>query len=134
MDIDLLVLLQNISIQDLFREIEQHFDSLIAHPKPMQFHLVKIWRAVGYKNNRELILDFLLAELPFHHHILKRAVGFDFLGFPLKVVTLEDLILLKKCAKRPQDVADITTIYASYNDEIDHDYIAFWTKELNITE
>jgi predicted nucleotidyltransferase len=132
MDIDLLILLQDKSIQDFFHLLQERFDSLIVHKEPMQFHLVKIWRAVSFKNNRELILDFLLAESPFHQNALQRAIKLEFSGITLKVITLEDLILLKQCANRPQDVADVANIYAMFKDEIDHNYIEFWSKKLNI--
>lgn len=132
MDIDLLVMLRATSIQDFFHRLDEQFDSIVMHKEPMQFHLIKIWRAVSFKNNREIILDFLLAESQFHQNVLKRAIKLDFWGLPLKVVTLEDLILLKKCANRPQDIADVANIYTRFNDEIDHDYVEFWSKKLDI--
>lgn len=133
MDIDLLILLKDIPIEHIFDQLEQYFDAFIIHQTPMQFQYVNIWRTVGYKERRELILDFLLAESLLHQKMLERAISLNFLGTTLKVITLEDLILLKKCANRPQDIADITTIYATYEHEIDHDYLAYWFRELKIT-
>jgi hypothetical protein len=73
MDIDLLIMLQDKPIQDFFHLVQARFESLVVHPEPRQFHFVKIWRAVSFQNTRELILDFLLAESPFHQHVLQRA-------------------------------------------------------------
>ncbi len=132
MDIDLLIMIQEKPVQDFFRLLEKHFESLFIHKEPMQFSMIKIWRAVSFKNNTELMLDFLLAESQFHRNVLDRAIELDFLGTTLKVVTLEDLILLKKCANRSQDIVDIENIYVSFDDELDHDYVEYWSKELDI--
>ena len=49
-----------------------------------------------------------------------------------KHLILKDLILLKNCAKRTQDIADLDKIYKAFDDEIDHDYLEFWSGKLNI--
>ncbi|MBD3305050.1 hypothetical protein GF339_01735 [candidate division KSB3 bacterium] len=132
MDIDLLIMLQETSLREILRRLEPSVDSLIAHQAPMQFHRVKIWRVVLFKHNRELILDLLLAESPFHQNALERAVPLDFLGISVNVVTLEDLMLLKKSANRPQDMADVANIYATFGDELDQEYLEFWSNILNL--
>jgi len=129
-DIDMLIMMQNSSMQNFFQLIEKHFDFLKVHEKPMRFRFVKIWRAVGFKNDHDIILDFLLAESQFHRNVLERAIEIDFLGMSVKIITLEDLILFKKCANRPRDIADLTNIYALFDNEIDDDYVRFWSYEL----
>ncbi len=51
----------------------------------------------------------------------------------MKIVTLEDLVLLKNCAKRTQDIADLDKIYKAFDDEIDHGYVESWSDKLNIS-
>ena len=50
----------------------------------------------------------------------------------IEIITLEDMILLKICAKRTQDIADLEQIYSTFRNEIDHDYVKYWAGKLNI--
>lgn len=133
-DIDLLVLFEHTSIHDVFHALEPAFDALLVHDAPMPFHGITIWRAVGFKHQREIILDFLLAASEFDRQVLQRAISLEFMGMELRVVTCEDLILLKKCAHRDQDLVDITRIYQRFHDEINHEYIAYWSQKLGLQE
>ncbi len=133
MDIDVLVLLDNAAFTRVLTQLETFFNALIAHKKPMKFNGVRILQAVGYVGQKEIILDFLLAESEFHYCILDRAIDLDFLGSHLKVVTIEDLVLLKKYANRPQDIIDIETIYTLCQDELDDEYITNWSKTLMLS-
>lgn len=123
-------MMQSGAMQRFFQSLETNFDFLNIHENPMQFPLVNIWRAVAFKDDHHIILDFLLAESRFHRNVLDRAIEIDFSGMPLKVITLEDLILFKKSAGRPQDIADLTNIHEIFGHEIDGDYVEFWSDEL----
>lgn len=133
-DIDILILLQADSRQVLLGRLEPYFDTLIPHPNPMAFHQLHIWRVVGLAEHREVILDFLLAESGFHQNVLQRAMQITFLGQPLKVVTLEDLMIFKQLSGRPQDHADLSMIETLLHDEIDRAYIECWMKRLQEAE
>ena len=89
--------------------------------------------SINFIEDREMIFDFILAETKFHKNAIERAFEIEFFGFKLKVITLEDLILLKTCANRTQDLADLDKIYETYDDEIDHGYLKFWADKLNIS-
>jgi len=99
----------------------------------MHFNLIKIWRVINFIDDREMIFDFILAESKYHKIVIERAFEIDFFESKLKVITLEDLILLKNCAKRTQDIADLDKIYEGFDDEIDHGYLNFWSDNLNIS-
>lgn len=117
-----------------FKDLLKHeFESIITHKEPMQFNLVKIWRVINFIEDREMIFDFILAESKFHKNAIERAFEIDFFGSKLKVITLEDLILLKNCANRTQDLADLDKIYETYDDDIDYGYLKFWSDKLNIS-
>ncbi len=133
-DIDMIIMLKEEETKSFFPLLEKYFDTLIVHSEPLRFQAVTIWRAVSVQNSREIILDFMLAETPFHRNAIERAMELDFFGLRLKVVTPEDLIILKKCAHRPQDMLDIATIYKYFGDDIDDDYIERCMKELDIDE
>ena len=40
--------------------------------------------------------------------------------------------MLKNCANRTQDLADLDKIYQTYDKEIDDEYLKKWANELNI--
>jgi hypothetical protein len=130
--IDVLILLQDTSMQTVFQLLAPSFETFWPHPQPMQFPRQTIWRAVGLTNQREYIVDFLLAESAFHHAILGRAMTVTFSGLPLRVVTLEDLVLLKWCARRPQDMVDVQTITLLFQNTLDQQYLAAWIVPLNL--
>jgi len=132
MDIDLLLTIKEAELQGFFKVLEEKVESLIPHQESMQFNLIKIWRVVSLTNNLEIIVDFLIAESKFHESVIKRAIEIDFFETKLKIITLEDMILLKNCAKRAQDIADLEKIYSTFSDEIDHHYVESWADKLNI--
>ena len=133
MDIDLIVMIKEKQLNDFKDLLKHEFESIITHKEPMQFNLVKIWRVINFIEDREMIFDFILAESKFHKNAIERAFEIDFFGSKLKVITLEDLILLKNCANRTQDLADLDKIYETYDDDIDYGYLKFWSGKLNIS-
>jgi predicted nucleotidyltransferase len=133
MDIDLIVMIKEKQLNDFKDLLKHEFESIITHKEPMQFNLVKIWRVINFIEDREMIFDFILAESKFHKNAIERAFEIDFFGSKLKVITLEDLILLKNCANRTQDLADLDKIYETYDDDIDYGYLKFWSDKLNIS-
>lgn len=132
MDIDIIIMIKEEQLSDLTNLLEDEFESIIAHKEPTHFNLITIWRVINIIDDREMIFDFILAESKYHKNVIERAIEIDFYESKLKVITLEDLILLKNCAKRTQDIADLDKIYKVFDDEIDHDYLEFWSGELNI--
>lgn len=132
MDIDLLLMIKEDELPGFFKVLEKKVESLVPHNEPMRFKLIKIWRVVSFTNNLEIIVDFLIAESKFHESVVKRAIEIDFFKTKLKIITLEDMILLKICAKRTQDIADLEQIYSTFRNEIDHDYVECWAGKLNI--
>jgi predicted nucleotidyltransferase len=133
MDIDLIVMIKEKQLNDFKDLLKHEFESIITHKEPMQFNLVKIWRVINFIEDREMIFDFILAESKFHKNAIERAFEIEFFGSKLKVITLEDLILLKNCANRTQDLADLDKIYETYDDDIDYGYLKFWSDKLNIS-
>ena len=129
-DIDILVMLEKDLSEVFFSSIEQSFDRVIIHKNPIELRNLRIQRIFGVKNNHEIVLDFLLAESEFHTSILNRAVEIKAFEVDIKIVSLEDLIILKKIADRKQDRLDIENIYAMYKDEIDSKYIDEWLTKL----
>jgi predicted nucleotidyltransferase len=133
MDIDIIIMIKEEHLFGFTNLLKNEFESIITHKEPMHFNLMKILRAINFIGNREMIFDFILAESEYHKNTIERAFEIDFFEFKLKIITLEDLILLKNFAKRTQDIADLDKIYKTLDDEINHDYLKIWSNKLNIT-
>lgn len=128
-DIDVLILIDENEIKLLSERFLEIFDTIIPHKKPMRFRQTYIWRMVGIKEGREVVLDFILANTPFHKESLKRRFEVDFEGLSIPIVTLEDLFILKSLADRPQDKVDIERIKRLCEDKLDWTYIKKYLKE-----
>ncbi|MBA2487635.1 MAG: hypothetical protein H0V35_16360 [Nitrospira sp.] len=61
-DIDLLILLEPPSRDQVQALVSSLFDSTVVHPAPMVFQGISIWRVVGIRSDQEVIVDFLLAN------------------------------------------------------------------------
>lgn len=64
-------------------------------------------------------LDLSLAWLPFERDALARASSFDFGGVSVRVVTVEDLIVLKAVAWRHRDQDDIERLLIRHGRSVD---------------
>ncbi|MBA3754250.1 MAG: hypothetical protein H0X01_08965, partial [Nitrospira sp.] len=60
-DIDLLILLEPPSRDQVQALVSYLFDSTVIHPTPMVFQGISIWRVVGIRSDQEVMVDFLLA-------------------------------------------------------------------------
>ena len=133
MDIDIIIMIKEEHLSGFENLLKDEFASIITHKEPMHFNLMKIWRVINFIDDREMIFDFILAEAEYHRNVIERAFEIDFFEFKLKVITLEDLILFKNCAKRTQDLADLDKICKTFDDEIDHEYLKYWSDKLDIS-
>ncbi|MFH0926899.1 MAG: nucleotidyl transferase AbiEii/AbiGii toxin family protein [bacterium] len=132
MDIDILLLIQETDVPNLIDSLKKFFDKIIPHKKAMELSFFKIWRVVSVVDDKDIIIDFLLVNSEFLENVIRRAIKINFKEIELKVITLEDLILLKSSSKRSQDIADLEVIYNNLYEEIDQDYLKLWAKKLKI--
>jgi len=132
-DIDLLIVLPDTSREAIGRLFAPLFDTVVAHGMPMRFKDLSIWRVVGIRNQQEVVVDLLLAESEFLQHALNRAQPIEFFGQNVPILTLEDLIVMKECAGRLQDRADLEKIRQRQTElQIDRDYVHFWKTKLGV--
>lgn len=131
-DVDLLILLDDPSPAKIAALFQPAFDSVVTHPGPMAFKSLSVWRVVGVRDEREIIVDLLLAQSDFLRLALKRKQTVDFLGSALPIVTLEDLILLKALAGRLQDRADLEKITQRPELQVDWEYVTRWQTKLGL--
>jgi predicted nucleotidyltransferase len=131
-DVDVLILLEATSPDQVALLFSGVFDSVVPHRAPMPFKGVSIWRVIGIKDEREAIVDLLLAQSEFHRQALTRKRIVEFQGLALPIVTLEDLILLKSMAGRLQDLADIEHISQQPDLQVDWPYVEAWRDKLGL--
>ncbi|MEW6544050.1 MAG: nucleotidyltransferase [Nitrospirota bacterium] len=131
-DVDVLILLEATNSDQIARLFSGVFDSVVPHQAPMLFKGGSIWRVIGIKDEREVIVDLLLAHSAFHRQALARKRTVDFEGLALPIVTLEDLILLKAMAGRLQDLADIERICQRPDLQVDWSYVEVWRDKLGL--
>lgn len=134
-DIDVLILLDRPSSESIRSLLAPLFESLVIHPAPMTMRGISIWRTVGVRRQKEIIVDFLLADSVFLRSALARKRRTPLRGEMISVVALEDLMLLKMLAGRLQDLADLEKIEARQTQlQIDWSYVERWKAELGIAQ
>lgn len=131
-DVDLLMLLDDPSPAKVVGLFPSVFDSLVPDPVPMAFKGISVWRIVGIRDEREVIVDLLLAQSDFLRQALARKRIVDFLGLALPIVTLEDLVILKAMAGRLQDLADLEKVKQRPELRINWDYVKAWQAKLGL--
>ena len=132
-DIDLLLLVDQPTREELRSLLSTQFDSLVVHPTPMVFHGISIWRTVGISGRQEVVVDILLADSEYLRTALARRRMVEFGSLQIPILTIEDLILLKTIAGRLQDQADLEKIRARQDDlGVDWSYVEAWKGKLGI--
>lgn len=90
--------------------------------------VVKVAR---YLEHWSIDVDLFLAESPFQQELLKRAKPEQIDDVMVRMVTPEDLILLKLLARRPRDLADIGDVLFIQG-TLDESYLRRWASELGV--
>lgn len=82
----------------------------------------------------ELQVDLLFGQSPYHRKALDRALRTDLsgLGFPILVLSCEDLVLHKLLAGRLIDRYDASILLRVNRQQLDLGYIALWARDLGI--
>jgi predicted nucleotidyltransferase len=134
-DIDLLILLEQPSREQVELLTSSLFESTVIHPAPMVFQGISIWRIVGIRSGQEVVVDLLLANSVYLRAALARTRAIPFGSLLIPILTLEDLVILKILAGRLQDRADLEKIRARQADlHIDWAYVDHWKKALGLVD
>jgi hypothetical protein len=76
-------------------------------------------------------VDLIFAGLPYELGAITRALAIEIGGYPVKVCTPEDLIILKIISQRPRDREDITSVVRVRGNQLDRGYLDPIVKELS---
>ncbi|MBX3350047.1 MAG: nucleotidyltransferase [Nitrospira sp.] len=132
-DIDILLLMEQPSRDQLQSLLSSLFDSTIVHPAAMVFRGISIWRCVGILKNQEVVIDVLLADSEYLRTVLARRRQVSLGEVSVPIVTVEDLIVLKTLAGRLQDQADLEKIKLRQDDlDVDWRYVDEWKVKLGL--
>jgi hypothetical protein len=71
----------------------------------------------------DVLVDLMRPVLPAYDHVLDRAVDAQIFGRPVRISSVEGLIVMKLIAFRPQDEADVQDLIAAYPAGLDLKYI-----------
>jgi hypothetical protein len=134
-DIDLLILLDPPSREQIQALVSSLFDSTIIHPNPMALQGISIWRIVGIRSGQEVVIDFLLADSAYLRTALERRHTVPFGALQVPMLSIEDLVILKMVAGRLQDRADLEKIRTRQTDlRVDWTYVDRWKTMLGLAE
>jgi hypothetical protein len=118
-DIDFLVQVPQIVQPQLLEDLRRlgfEFDTLATIGEWTQHHMATL----SYHGNR---IDWLKPLIPAYLHILHCATEEKSCDRPIRVASVEGLILLKLLAFRTQDQVDIENVVAASSDNLDLDWI-----------
>ena len=76
--------------------------------------------ALSYRGMR---VDWLKPVLPVYQHVIDRASEQVWLNRPIRVASVESLVVIKMLADRPQDQLDIDNLVSVHADRLDLDWI-----------
>ncbi|MCK6572637.1 nucleotidyltransferase [Myxococcota bacterium] len=82
---------------------------------------------------RGVSLDLLFADDPLSVSLLARARPVEVLGRLVPVATVEDLILTKLDANRPQDLDDVVALVDAHAGALDRAYLRAWATRLDLS-
>ncbi len=118
-DIDFLVQVPQLVLPLLLEDLHRRgfeFETVATISEWTQRHMVTL----SYHGIR---IDWLKPLIPAYLHILERATEEAWLDRPIRIASVEGLILLKLLAFRTQDQVDIENLVAANFDSLDLDWI-----------
>lgn len=74
-------------------------------------------------------VDVFFNSIPLHASAQQRAVTRPFLGRPARILSAEDLVVLKLLFFRGKDILDVERIAATQGAELDRSYVRRWLVE-----
>ena len=135
-DLDLIVALAPERASALFDAIEE-----LGYTIPDSYRRGWVDRVAGmplvrfrrYLVDHSLDVDVFLVDSDFQEQMLRRARVVQLDDFDARVISPEDLILLKLVAGRYRDLGDVSDVLFMQG-QLDDDYMRHWAKELGVLD
>lgn len=85
-----------------------------------------------YFSLHKTYVDLFIALSEFQKRAIKRARQIRYNKINIKIISPEDLILIKLQSGREKDIEDVREIMMENKDKIDHKYLKRWAKKLGV--
>ena len=118
-DLDILLQVPQIQLPGLLEALKQRgfeFDLSTTIREWTQHHVANL-------TFRGIPIDWLKPVISLYQHVLDRATEENWYDRPIRVASVEGLILTKMLAYRTQDLLDIENLVAYHRDKLDLDWI-----------
>ena len=122
------------AIQDVLSGLR--FRLAAARPLDLGLFTIHQW---AYDPEDEFVrvkVDLMISGSDFYQAAAARAVQVELSGadVPIRVLSLEDLVLHKLYAWRLIDRADVVTLLELHRDQFDRAYLEYWVNQLSLEE
>ena len=125
-DVDVSVSVNERDLPDTVPAVAARFRPAIADPVAF----VEQTRVLPLDTSDGIRIDVIFALVPFELDAIRRAREVLIAGRTVKVVTAEDLVLMKIISERPRDVADAEAIVRRRTGDLDRSYLEPRIREL----
>jgi len=132
-DVDLAIALPEKEFPHFLEVLKKAF-FLPAPPRPMLGSRLIACRYLKPSKGLPVQVDLLLARGIYQEQALQRAVTVSLGSLHLRVVSPEDLILLKLLAGRPMDELDVLAVLQEQAKTLDRKYLKHWARHLGLAK
>ncbi len=126
LDIDVSVWVEPADLEQTVRRLGDRFR--VSCPDPVDF--VRQTRVLPALTSQNVKVDIVFAALEFERSLLSRSVGKRLGRNVIRVVSLEDLVLMKIISERPKDDEDARALIQLHRESIDAAYLEPRLKKL----
>jgi uncharacterized nucleotidyltransferase DUF6036 len=126
-DVDVTVSVSESTLATVIRAIGDQLRPAV--PNPLTF--VQQTRVLPLDTADGIRVDVIFALVPFEMDAIRRAQDVSIAGRTVRVVTAEDLVLMKIISERPRDIADAEAIVRRRLRELDRHYLEPRISELS---
>lgn len=125
-DVDVTVSVDEERLPGTVPALTERLQPAVANP----IAFVQQTRVLPLDTDDGVRIDVIFALLPFEIEAIRRARDVSVAGRTVRVVTAEDLIVMKIISERPRDVADAEALVRLRARELDRDYLEPRIREL----
>lgn len=120
LDVDISLLVPDAELSQFVERLPP--DLVPRAPQPV-LEFVERTRVLPLRHASGVNIDLVFAVLPFEEEALERAIEVPIEGSIVRIVSAEDLVLMKIFSERPKDQGDVGTVLARRWHELDHVYL-----------
>lgn len=120
LDVDLSVLVSDAELSMFVQRLPSNLS--LRAPQPVVEFILRT-RVLPLRHASGVDIDLVFAVLPFEEEALERAIEVPIEGSFVRMVSAEDLVLMKIFSERSKDRGDVATVLSRRWHELDHAYL-----------